>query len=826
MPPDPATFYRLLLVLAVNHDAPSYPEELLSPFSRQLLVECAVRWRISSHLRELTFADAMLSRFLTPDVGREIRFTVLCDTIKRTLDKLIRERSQSTSEDLYGLLHFLNRAEDFFRSHFLAHFSDSLSPSASSADDVIDSFEILERIYADPIFSGSTADDGAAVERGSVRDRLVDLLLEAINERYKSMESEVAEGSLRDISRVAKLAKAIRMEVNAYVWRYPDPLLGSVSVSAFATASYLRHFVLEMENLRHSEQMADGNYTIAEMLELYQIVRILKDVGSAAADDPQAVHLIAGFDVEIWFEPFVSKWLHITDLKVDDWVGGSVAVDKLRPILPPATMHSSSIVDMFAIFHQAFDFIQQLRWPNEITKGSFLCSFSKVMSKALEKYVAFMLEPFRKLDADNRSTGAPTELNAELCVRLNNLLEAYTRFEALVDSMEISHYSHLFTPTLGAKRQRQATPSSIEYHVQVLRARDLVCHRNRPEDYYVQLLESRPSKREVGRTHVVQNCSSGNPTWNEAFRVAAPARNHGTVELELKLMDKEKLSVNRLHGDTKLVLSSTDVPDPSLYSADSILVPNLDDFLPQEIAIPMDAEAARLWVRVQRIGAEDDPRTNSDMRFWTVRTALLLEEAVTDAVRIVSECVVRHVSPAIVTSLAKAGTSPSGDLEHALGQSLAYLDRSCGIVNMFCSDAVGRWLESRHGLGVDAPGAEGPGTDEDPNWLALSIWSELLSSLRKAIPSLDAAASALNPGEVVQWAKNVGKSVGDMFGKGRRDVAAADSRQRRRREGFLHAVELAKALMYCEVDDVRYGFCAAELELEDYKQIRSLAIAA
>lgn len=267
----------------------------------------------------------MLNRFSHSDLGREIRFSALCRVMKRTFGKLLRERAASTSEDLDNLLHLLVKSEEFFRQHFLANFSDSLSPSASSAEDVIDSFEILERIYSDPLFQKHPSEKTARGE--SPREILTDLLLQAINDRYKSMETEISSEETRDLSRVVALAKTIRMEVNAYVWRYPDPLLGTISVAGFATSTYLNFFVLEMENLRHSPDMANGDYTIAEMLELYQIVRILKDLGSQeaimAAD-------IAGFDVEVWFEPFVTKWLSLTDKKVDEWVGGSVSVDKVR----------------------------------------------------------------------------------------------------------------------------------------------------------------------------------------------------------------------------------------------------------------------------------------------------------------------------------------------------------------------------------------------------------------------------------------------------------------------------------------------------------------
>ena len=186
--------------------------------------------------------------------------------MKRAFGKLLRERTMSTAEDLDNLLHLLIRSEEFFRSHFLSNFSDSLSQAATSAEDVIESFEILERIYSDPLYQKNHASLSPTQKTPPPKETLVNLLITAINDRYKTLEQSISSETERDLSRVTYLAKAIRMEVNAYVWRYPDLLLGTINVAGFATSTYLNFFVLEMENLKLSPAMAEGDYTIAEML--------------------------------------------------------------------------------------------------------------------------------------------------------------------------------------------------------------------------------------------------------------------------------------------------------------------------------------------------------------------------------------------------------------------------------------------------------------------------------------------------------------------------------------------------------------------------------
>lgn len=49
-------------------------------------------------------------------------------------------------------------------------------------------------------------------------------------------------------------------------------------------------------------------------------------------------------------------------------------------------MHSSSIVDLFSLFHQSVDFVQSLQWPNELQRCRFMTALSKVIGVALTQY--------------------------------------------------------------------------------------------------------------------------------------------------------------------------------------------------------------------------------------------------------------------------------------------------------------------------------------------------------------------------------------------------------------------------------------------------------
>lgn len=411
------------------------------------------------------------------------------------------------------------------------------------------------------------------------------------------------------------------------------------------------------------------------------------------------------------------------------------------------------------------------------------------MSKALEKYSGLLIQPFLDLETTNKSPDFPVEITPEFCTRINNLFDCYKRFEDIVEGMDIQHYSQLYTSDLAGGRSANALREGFHYRIDILRARDLNASA-RSEDYYVKIMSPNPGNRserqEISRTAVIEDCTSGDPTWNHSVIVSVPPQSGGTIELDICLYDREKYRSDKLRGDTKLLLMSSDVPTGGPFSADAIIVPNLDDYLPQEVVIPLDANTAKLWVRVQREGADADSRTDNDIRYWAVRTALGLEEALTSAVRVLSEQTIRHARRNFWKAFNSLLSKPSLDPESLLASSLAYWDSVLGTINMYSSKAVGKWLfENRGLLSIEQVEDNTDPTSEAPNLLALFIWADFLNSLRHAAAVLTRPSGA-NP---IDWAKK-------MFSSSKGDANVKD--RQHRLAVLLREIELAKAVMYCE----------------------------
>jgi len=102
-------------------------------------------------------------------------------------------------------------------------------------------------------------------------------------------------------------------------------------------------------------------------------------------------------DFSAWFEPYVRRWLAMTDTQTSEWVNRAISKDAVRlPLLisrlSPSTdrilnvqfepeetaTHSSSIVDLIESCKAPVEFILSLKWPEEYGHAKFLTGLSRV----------------------------------------------------------------------------------------------------------------------------------------------------------------------------------------------------------------------------------------------------------------------------------------------------------------------------------------------------------------------------------------------------------------------------------------------------------------
>ncbi|KXS22372.1 hypothetical protein M427DRAFT_150672 [Gonapodya prolifera JEL478] len=888
VPPDPYSYFRVLYAICINRDAPTHPHTFLSNLTRNLVTECADRWQIPRIYRDLCFAENLL-KLLASREGHA-RLSDLFDVLEPVVLAFERNRSNLSWAELSLYVHVMTIAETTLRKSFLGFFEIVASSGDDSKQDEISSCANgLHWIYQDETLvaweSLRAASDVTSFSRSLARGlgeegdgavgRIRDLALEAVMGRYKRVYEDAmstSEKSETDIARLTRLVKAVRAEIQAYIIGFPELLDGTINVDELACSNILRKYIiLEMGTLRDQLGVKGAEFSIAEMLELYQIIRMLKSQMGSPTDSKDDQDDEMAFDIELWFAPFVSKWLDVTEAKTAEWVDAAVRNDTFKPVLPPSVLHSTSVVDIFSSFHQALDFIETLKWENPLTKGKFLSRFAKVMGKALNLYVERLMGSFFTVDAKQQTANldeAPAPCAPELCIRLNNLIDALRRLKEMEAIMNAPLYNKLITDFNASHPPKKPT-GLASYSLRIINARALDSKGSTdgsPGEYYgVIRMEGEYGRRylehlnatrglqasqpqtttdplELGRTKSVVSASgAGDPNWNETF-LLSEMQDLPYAQVEIVVFKKTYggFGTEKPVGWFALYLPFNADAERQGPPAGSPFLPlnNLEDYSVQERKVYLDDERrSQIYIRVWKNDADKDPQYADNLHFWLERARSDLEQGVGDALGTLEDQMARFTRRTFHRTVEKLGVVDGGAarVESAIGQVTKYLDDSFSVINMWLDLKVGEWVASKTKMKMPAKWqrwkkreeamqelARGGSmhdieidddvVDVPPNLLIMHFYNTIN---RNVIDGLKEG--------IEKWSHSTGYGVLQFFSVDKKKEAEdVNLRKRKIAECALEGLDVVRSLMLCDVDGVKYGFEWGDIESASWRRLRDL----
>ncbi|KAJ3147705.1 hypothetical protein HDU86_007880 [Geranomyces michiganensis] len=682
-PSNPRATYRLLLDTCLKHDMQQAQNTgsggggggggafTLSKLSVALLSECAIRWKLPKEYKEIVHLDLLVTHYTTGVLIEDDlypRFRAIAKASRGCDAWTVADRSYYVSvlDTLAAALH-----------HKLRNFAAMLGWKEKTPDGCNSTLQLVALILSD------LREDAAwcshhpemAAAPGKLDELVREELLEAVNARYRACSDRVA-ALPREIIRLTTSVKAVNSDMANYRLYFRDPIFG-ISVSLIAAETCLKYFILEMENMRFSLQ---GDFDIAEMLELYQAVKLLRDMC-----DESRLQIVQAFDVESWFAPFISQWLTLTDQKWLEWARSAVSVEKYEPYHSPLAMHSTSVMDLFTCFHAGLDFIENLAWRESAKKERLMTDFVKMMSKSLQEYGALMWEELEHVDTDH--TDGEVAFTYQSCIKLNNVLAAHAKLAALL--AKIPQASAAATiPHTAPRSEPHQDKSTIT--LTVLRASGLkVCDwTTGSSDPYVVLSHE---GQELHRTRVVYRNLA--PAYNQTFQLHVPHT----------LRDNQSF-LDLIVRDRDLVGSDDVCGEAAVFMRDS----KLDDFLSHDMTIALRPQG-RLSLRVRKEGEIDA------IAYWVRRAQQGLEHLIDDMVRVCMEQLARCARASFIKMLpatasarkhprpisialgrvggGSAASGPSADeTVSRLMPLLAYLDKTLGTWN----EALDRKLLNTH----------------------------------------------------------------------------------------------------------------------------------
>ncbi|CAO3590690.1 unnamed protein product [Absidia cylindrospora] len=680
IPNDPRSYYRLLMDLCIEMDTSTNVEadraksSVLSQQSDEILRECWKTWRLSAPYRAVLYLELVKTRFDYEQLDHDD-----VNDATRSLDRVIKEYDVNTwaindRESLIRVFEGLNQT-------LLHELADALSDYWKiNPQWISDLIAMLDKIYENPAYLEDHANPIQQLHN------LEEVVEGAAVERWRLLGGEADDQDGDDLENLLTLAdKLIKEYVSLTNKKFKTPLKDIINVPGIIMARQMPYFALEIENWSYSPECKSAPIEVT--FELYQKVLSLKRLYDQHGPKNKA----ALFKVESWFLAHVRRWLITTNNATPDWVENAIKQDEFTRI-NDNTLHSSSIVDLFSMFHQAIDFIHNLQWLNELQRCRFLTVLSKVIGVAIEQYtysietlVAEDIFP-TNLDQDayasttffgkaqqligSRSIIAniPLDFTKELCVMINDIEAARLRLDRLyqlVDADDVADYMREHSAQSSSEKVEQ---KNYLYSVKVVRAENLApLDKNGLSDPYL-VLEF--GDKQSSRTKTMYETL--NPRWDQMFDIWLDEK---ATDVLAVVYDEDLIGTHGECGAVWFQLS------PQYF----------DDYQTHELVLNLHPQG-KLVLRVSMEGEKDD------IQFWFGKAVRTLKRAENDATGLIVDRIGKYIRQHLSRrtldillgrersffSFSKAVTQVEPSLqecEDCIAPVLDYLERNLQILN-------------------------------------------------------------------------------------------------------------------------------------------------
>ncbi|CEP17674.1 hypothetical protein [Parasitella parasitica] len=623
IPNDPRSYFRLLMNMCMDLDIDVAPDterakaSVLSQASEDLLRECWKTWRLSPPFRAVLYLELIKNRLDTKDSQDEVDIEEASDAM-RALEKCLKENEirNWTINDRENLI----RVFEGLNETYLHSLADSLSQYwRVSSNYVKAQIALLDSIYENPAYLEDHPDP---IRQFSL---LEETIAGAAVSRWRVLEKSVLDPQNDDMTNLMNMADKLIKELVSVAKKFKQPLKNTLHLPGIVMARQMPFFVLEMENWAFLSEAR--NAPIDLTFQLYDKVLTLKRLYDQYGPRQKSVL----FKVESWFSLHVRRWLKTTAGETPEWVRNAIKQDEFKSI-NETTLHSSSIVDLFTMFHQAVDFIQKLEWPNSLQECRFNTALSKVIGVALEQYTTQLEEmitmdiyprAYRVDDANasatlfdraryqligNRQNGKgnepPYNFMAQTCVRINNIEAARAKLDRLYQNMdvdEIAREMKEYEAQLPPVEKKQEKPTNYLYSIKIVRAENLPPSDNNglSDPYVVLEIDSKP----IARTRAVYETL--NPRWDQVFDIWLTDE---TMDVLALVYDEDVIGADEECGGVWFKLG------PSYYG----------DFQTHEVVLNFIPQG-KLILRISMEGEKDD------IQFWFGKAFRVLKRAENDA---------------------------------------------------------------------------------------------------------------------------------------------------------------------------------------------------
>lgn len=541
--------YNTLLKACLEHDltymrpditANSLTSEILSDEAKILLKVFGKKWVLGDAFQVISY----LEQVFTMHVNNKLPIPVVVATFDVLHDSMKKEGWLPAYErpHLIDLLDQMNA----FHSKQVCHYREYF-PKAQPEGALQNAILLWRMIFKNRIFREQHHELPE-----SFREEIRRKIQEHVENRYTKLlglSSPFVETTEDILNGLAKLADLIVEDIEDDLKYYHIIFSQEVNIVRISAETYLKYFVQELENNNERLSSPEAVKASKSTFELYKRVRLMDQQYARLVPGLKRLSKGSGFDVERWFKKFVTLWLEEQQEKTMSWVKNAIDSDKLEKTSDEIP-HSSSVVDLFEIMFEELELIKGLEWSDNDQYTSFLTSFAKIVTKAIEQYCDSMQSgEIKKEEAKvnplfagaaaafgyETDTHQPTDIANESCVKLCNIEEALIKLDEMYKSITDQNIKKIPKPKLTNVRAADGTITGT-FGLEIVFGENLKpCNKNGLTNPYVVIKlpegtkplpdESatpdgvpKPVNLELAKSSVIHD--SVNPTWDESFQIS------------------------------------------------------------------------------------------------------------------------------------------------------------------------------------------------------------------------------------------------------------------------------------------------------------------
>ena len=420
IPPDPRSFYRYILNLALTRDLrdqelqPTEATEetpsikLLSKQSTELLNEIGIRWRVPQFSRLILLLDVVREKYINQEIPLDT-VDAAFEFVKRPLDtkkgnksnQIVQtslfDRSKWTIADYALNQQVLSSLHDAFLRELFETFIQCYESKPPSIGPVM--YVLEHHIYDDPLFAKTPED------LDDFADRVREALRQKARDMYGGMLSKELPGQLEqwEFFHVIQLGKSVikLAEKIQKRWRKNPEAMGVNPFTILIEEVFPAYVADSRDIVKRIMEFAEKKgepIPVSDGFDLYkELVSIRRVYSDTLPGTP--FH----FQIEDLLSDFVWRWIKLTDTNMSGWVENATKADQFgvrvegeNQVPNDDERHSVSVIDIFRSFNESIEQIVSLDWDDDFQYAKFMTAISKTISAGLGRYCELVEQMFTK----------------------------------------------------------------------------------------------------------------------------------------------------------------------------------------------------------------------------------------------------------------------------------------------------------------------------------------------------------------------------------------------------------------------------------------------